>query len=343
MRAPSLHWAMTSQLTVNLLRVLFVVFTTYVGLMVAGYELPDAATGAAGGTAFGLLIVLADRLMKGVSLRLFSSATFGLFVGTLAAKLFLASNVLLNATQEVEWVTSLAIYATFGYLGMMLAIRSNSDEFALIIPYVRFRRSREQQDPLIVDSNIILDGRIAAICATGFLTNCLVVPRFVLDELQKLADSADPLKRERGRLALDRLQQMQADPSLQVKIHDSGPEEEPLPTDSRLVRLAVILHTPLLTNDSNLCATARLQGVKALNFNELAQAIRPMLNMGDELELTLSKEGREQHQAVGYLPDGTMIVVNHGRPLIGQTVLVAISGTLQTNAGRLLFAEVRGR
>lgn len=334
---------MTSQLTVNLLRILFVVFTTYVGLMVGGYELPDAATGASFGMSFGLAIVLADRLMKGISLRLFSAATFGLFVGTLAAKLFLGSNVLYNASQEVEWITSLAIYSAFGYIGMMLAMRSNSDEFALVIPYVRFRRSREQQDPVIVDSNVILDGRAVAVCATGFLTNSLIVPHFVLEELQKLADSADPLKRDRGRLALERLQKMQANPALQIKIHDSGPYEEPLPTDSRLVRLAQLLHLPLLTNDSNLCATARLQGVQALNFNELAQAIRPMLNMGDELELTLSKEGREAHQAVGYLPDGTMIVVNQARALIGHTVAVAISGTVQTNAGRLLFAELRDR
>jgi uncharacterized protein YacL len=334
---------MNSQLTVNLLRVFFIVFTTYVGVMIGGEEVAAALSGGAAGASFGLLIVLADRLMKGISLRLFSAATFGLFVGTLAAKLFLGSGMLLNASGEVQWITSLAIYAAFGYLGMMLAIRSNADEFALVIPYVRFRRNREQQEPVIVDSNIILDGRISAVCGTGFLTNCLIVPRFVLDELQTLADSADPAKRERGRLALDRLQQMQGNPALQVKIHDTGPEEDPMPTDSRLTRLARVLSYPLLTNDSNLCATARLQGVQALNLNELANAIRPMLNMGDELELTLTKEGREAHQAVGYLQDGTMIVVNHGRPLIGNTVHVAISGTLQTNAGRLLFAEIRKR
>jgi uncharacterized protein YacL len=332
---------MTPQLTVNLLRVLFVVFTAYVGTMVGGSLPINAATGAAGGAAFGLAIVLADRLLKGVSLRLFSAATFGLLVGTLAARLFLASNVLLNTPEEVQWVTSLAVYAAFGYLGMMLAIRSNRDELALIIPYVRFRRSREQQDPVIVDSNIILDGRLGGICATGFLSSSIVVPRFVLEELQRLADSADPLKRERGRLALERLQKMQSSPSIQVSVHDSEGEDGALSTDTRLVQLGRLLNAPIVTNDSNLCALARLQGVQALNFNELALAVRPALSAGDQLDLTLSKEGREPHQALGYLNDGTMIVVNNAREHLYKTVPIVISGVVQTNAGRLLFAELR--
>ncbi len=338
---------MTPSQTVNLLRALFVVLTTYIGVMV-GYTFPFGwLAGATGGAAFGLTIILADRLLKGVSLRIFSSATFGLLVGTLFAKLLLASNVLRDASADVEWLSSLLIYVTFAYLGMMLAIRSNRDEFALIIPYVRFRRSkeaREQDESVLVDSNIIIDGRVTAICGTGFLPNSLVIPRFVLEELQRLADSGDPLKRERGRLALDRLQQMQRNPALQVSIHETEVEEgdNSTPTDTRLVQLAKLLDTRLLTNDSNLCALARLQGVSALNLNELSQALRPCLNTGDLLELSLTKEGRESHQAVGYLQDGTMIVVNHARPYLGRTVSVVISGTVQTNAGRLLFGELHG-
>ena len=136
---------------------------------------------------------------------------------------------------------------------------------------------------------------------------------------------------------------MQRDPALRVAVHETDTEDSATPTDTRLVQLAKLLDAKLLTNDSNLCALARLQGVTALNLNELSQALRPSLNTGDVLELTLAKEGREAHQAVGYLQDGTMIVVNHARAHLGKTVPVVISGTVQTNAGRLLFGEIHGR
>ncbi len=332
---------MTSQLTLNLLRTLFVVFTTYMGVMVGESLVPTTWMGAAAGAAFGLTIVLSDLLLKGISLRLFSSATFGLLVGIILAKLLLASHVLANASKDVQWVTGLLVYATCAYFGMMLAIRSNRDEFSLIIPYVRFRRAQLHEAPLLIDTNIIIDGRLSSVSQTGFLSTSLVVPRFVLDELQRLADSADPAKRERGREGLSRLQKLQRLPNVSVAIHETEPDEG-VPTDTRLVQLAKLLDTSLLTNDSNLCSLARLQGVVALNFNELAQAIRSALAMGDQLDLTLTKEGRDPHQAVGYLADGTMIVVNHARAHLGKTVPVTISGTLQTNAGRLLFAEIRG-
>jgi uncharacterized protein YacL len=223
---------------------------------------------------------------------------------------------------------------------MMLAIRSNRDEFALIIPYVRFRQATVQDAPLLIDSNIIIDGRIAGICATGFLSSSLVVPRFVLEELQRLADSGDSLKRERGRAALDRLQQMQRDPALTVTIHESDSTDS-TPVDARLLLAAKMLDARLLTNDANLCALARLQGVPVLNLNDLTKALRPTLAAGEALDIALVKEGRDAHQAVGYLPDGTMVVVNHARQHMGKTVPVVVASTLQTSAGRLFFADLR--
>ena len=330
---------MTPLLTVNLLRALFVTFTTCVGLAIGDDVFNSATGGAAAGAVFGLALVLMDRLLKGITLRVFSSATFGLLVGFIFAQLLLSSRLLAVLSSQAQWIAGLIVYSGFSYLGMMLAIRSNRDEFSLIIPYVRFRRATVQDAPLLVDTNIIIDGRITAICATGFLSGSLIVPRFVLEELQRLADSADSLKRERGRRALDRLQGMQLDPNLTVTIYDTEALSE-LPVDTRLAQLAKGLDARLLTNDSNLCALARLQNIAALNLNELARAIRPALAAGDELEVTLSKEGREPHQAVGYLGDGTMIVVNHSRARLGQTVPVTISGTLQTSAGRLFFAEL---
>src|SRR5687767_3153159 len=190
---------MTPERTINLLRILFVVFAGCVGLMVGRDSRVGMITGAAGGVAFGLAVVLADRLLKGISLRVFSSASFGLLVGFIFARLLIASNVLRGAPEDVAWIISMVVYATFAYIGMMLAIRSNRDEFSLIIPYVRFRQATTQDEPLVVDSNIIIDGRLTDLCATGFVSSSLIVPRFVLDELQRLADSNDAQKRERGR------------------------------------------------------------------------------------------------------------------------------------------------
>jgi uncharacterized protein YacL len=331
---------MNPQLTVNLLRALFVVFTTCVGAMIGGEALGSDAMGGMLGAAFGLAVVLADRLMHGITLRVFSSATFGLLVGFIFSQLLLASRVLAGASPQVQWIIGLIAYSTFGYLGMMLAVRSNRDEFSLIIPYVRFRQATVQDAPLLVDARIILDGRIAEVCASGFLSGSLVVPRFVLEEIQALAESPDAANRERGRAALERLQQMQRTPSLSVTIHD-GDGDPSAPADMRLTKLAALLDARLLTTDSSLCAIARLQNVAVLNLLDLAEALRPVLGVGDEAEVPLVKEGRDPHQAVGYLPDGTMIVVNHARPHLGKTMRIVIGSSLQTSAGRLFFADLK--
>jgi uncharacterized protein YacL len=331
---------MTPLLTINLLRVLFVTFATCVGLMIDDEIFASTGAGLFAGAAFGLGIVLADRLLHGISLRIFSSATLGLLIGFLFSKLLLSSQILAVAPPQTQWVCGLIVYGTFSYLGMMLAIRSNRDEFSLIIPYVRFRQATVQDAPLVIDSNIIIDGRLPELCSSGFLSGSLVVPRFILDELQRLADSSDSQKRERGRLALERLQRMQLDPNLSVTIHESA--DDPLtPVDTRLTQIAKLLDARLLTNDSSVCSIARLQNVTALNLNDLTRALKPQLNAGDEVELPLIKEGRDSHQAVGYLADGTMIVVNHAHAYIGKTMTVVVASALQTSAGRLFFADLR--
>jgi len=332
---------MTPSLTVNLLRVLFVTFCATIG-GIAGAEMQhNSLLGIAAGIVFGLLVVLADRLLKGFSLRAFSSATFGLLLGLFFANLLMASQVLRFQPETTQWAARLIVYCTFGYLGMMLAMRSNRDEFSLIIPYVRFTRETTQHEPLVVDTNVIIDGRIADLCATGFLSRSLIVPRFVLGELQTLADSRDQIKRERGRRGLDILNQLQRSREIELTIHDTI-EEADLDTDGRLVRTAKVLQARLLTNDAALCQVARLQQVPVLNLSDLARALRPVVVAGDELELHLVKEGRDAHQAVGYLPDGTMIVVNHARPHLGSTATIVVSSALQTGAGRLIFADLKG-
>jgi len=331
---------MTPSLTVNLLRVLFVTFCGAIGGIVTAETQGSYIPGIMIGLVFGLFIVLADRLLKGFSLRAFSSATFGLLLGLLFANLFTASDILRFQSDTVQWAARLIIYCAFGYLGMMLAMRSNRDEFSLIIPYVRFARETTQHEPLIVDTNIIIDGRISDLVGTGFLSRALIVPRFVLGELQTLADSRDPIKRERGRRGLDILNQLQKSRELDLTIHDTTGDAD-LSIDARLVRVAKLLQARLLTNDQALCQVARLQQVPALNLADLARALRPAAAAGDELELNLVKEGREPHQAVGYLPDGTMIVVNHARAHLGKMATVVVSSALQTGAGRLIFAELK--
>ncbi|PYK40584.1 MAG: twitching motility protein PilT [Verrucomicrobia bacterium] len=331
---------MTPLLTVNLLRVLFVTFCAAIGAIASSELQGGMWPGVVIGLLLGLVVVLIDRLLKGFSLRAFSSATFGLLLGWVFAKLLSASQILIYLPPTTQWAIGLVVYCTLGYLGMMLAMRSNRDEFSLIIPYVRFARETTQHEPLVLDTNVIIDGRIAELCATGFLSRSLIVPRVVLGELQALADSRDPTKRERGRRGLEILNDLQRSRDVELTIHESSDDVD-LGVDARLVRTAKVLQASLLTNDQALCQVARLQQVPALNLSDLSRALRPVFVVGDEIELALLKEGREQHQAVGYLPDGTMIVVNHARPHLGKTATVIVSSALQTTAGRLIFAELK--
>lgn len=331
---------MSTQLTVNLLRVLFVTFCAAVGSSVTAEATNNPLRGLLIGLVFGLTLVLVDRLLKGFSLRAFSSATLGLLLGLFFADLLISSQILRYQSEFTQWAARLIVYCAFGYLGTMLAMRSNRDEFSLIIPYVRFARETTQHEPLVIDTNVIIDGRIADLCATGFLSRSLIVPRFVLEELHLLADSRDNIKRERGRRGLEILNQLQRVREIDLTIHDSA-EDGDLAVDARLVRVAKVLQARLLTNDQPLCQVARLQQVPVLNLADLARALRPVVVAGNELDLNLVKEGRDSHQAVGYLPDGTMIVVNQGRPHIGRVATVVVSSALQTGGGRLIFAELK--
>lgn len=331
---------MTPERTINLLRILFVTFSLFVGIWVGDVILGSQASGGAWGLIFGLAVLLADRLLRGFSLRVFSSATFGLLLGFLLSSLLLGSDALRYASDQTRWIVSLCVYSAFGYLGSMLAIRSNRDEFSLIIPYVRFRRTAVQDAPVVIDTSILIDGRLLELCQTGFLSMSLVVPRFVLDELQRLADSAEPAKRERGRRGLDLLNEIKSRKEMTLTLHDS-PTDDDAPVDTRLIRVAQVLQARLLTNDSGLARVARLEGLAVLNLHELSRALQATVLTGDEIELTLIKPGRDPHQAVGYLPDGSMIVVNHARGRVGETVTVVIGGVFQTVSGQMYFAELK--
>lgn len=286
----------------------------------------------------GCAVVGLDKLLKGFSLRGLSAASFGLFVGFITS-FFIGNSVLFSFIDpDVKLAAQIVMYVVTSYLGMVIALRG-SDEFNLVIPYVRFRREDRPERLVLLDTNIIIDGRIVEVCATGFLHAVLVIPRFVLHELQYIADSPDEGRRARGHRGLEVLKSLQNNPHVEVKIH-----EEDVPTnrevDDKLVYLAKVLRAEILTNDYNLNRVAELQRVKAINLNELAKALRPNVLPGERLIVKLVKEGREPDQAVSYLDDGTMIVVNRARRLVGQELEVVIDSVLQTSAGRMAFAEV---
>jgi uncharacterized protein YacL len=335
--------------TLRLARAGFVLFACLLGVALAPAFQAPWWKGAVAGAGLGLLVAGLDVLLIRFTIGVFSSATFGLMIGLFCAWLitrirftdlpiFQLSDPAEQASRQN--VFEIIVYCTFGFLGITLALRSNREEFAFLIPYVRFRQEGIEEQRLLVDTNILIDARLPGICETGFLNASLVIPRFVLDELHLLADSPDPIRRERGKRGLECLETLRANSALDVKIHEEHQPEE-RPVDIKLVQLARSLSARLLTNDSNLGRVAALQSVPVLSLNSLAKAMRPAIIPGDEVELTLIKEGRDPHQAVGYMPDGTMIVVNHASALMGQTVTVVVSSALQTTAGRLVFAELK--
>ncbi|HKT39655.1 MAG TPA: TRAM domain-containing protein [Ktedonobacterales bacterium] len=199
------------------------------------------------------------------------------------------------------------------------------------------RSKARNSDKILVDTSAIIDGRIADISQTGFITSTLVVPRFVLEELQHIADSADGLKRNRGRRGLEILQRLK-DSHVPIEISDADAENTP-EVDAKLVKLARQWHCSIITNDFNLNRVAELQGVKVLNINELAHAVKPILLPGEEMQVTIMQDGKESGQGVGYLDDGTMIVVEGGKSFMGSTIEVTVTRVLQTVAGRMIFAH----
>ncbi len=331
-------------MTLAFIRSFFVIISTLVGyqigVLLVAFSPYWPLSAAAIGFLVSVIIILTEFSMRKVSISGLSAGVFGLIFGLLMAKIITDSFILKSINQMNETlalVMQVVLTLVFCYFGMTLAIRGK-DEFNLIIPYVKFSRQDRSDDITIVDTSVIIDGRIIDICETGFIGGRFIVPRFVLRELQQIADSSDPLKRNRGRRGLDILNKMQKSADMDVKIHE---EDFPdiIETDAKLVKLAKLLSGRVFTNDYNLNKVAELQGVQVLNMNELSNALKPVMLPGEEMEVKVIKEGKEHNQGIGYLDDGTMIVVEGGRQLIGQRKRVAVTSVLQTAAGRMIFAK----
>ena len=292
------------------------------------------------GFGFGGLLIAVDEMLKSFSLRAFSAITFGLLLGTLVALIIDRSGLFENADPQQHLLIRLGLFLSFGYIGMVLAMRSNKEDFSLIIPYVRFSPQNKPDNLILLDTSVIIDGRIADLIEARFIEGLVIVPRFVLLELQQIADSNDEVKRARGRRGFEMLNRLQHNPKIEVRIHDGDfPEEKGV--DAKLVRLARNLNSKLFTNDFNLAKVAGLQNVACVNLNEISHLMKAALIPGEIVQLKIVREGRDKGQGIGYLPDGTMIIVNNGQSQVGQTVNAHVISTVQTGAGVLVFAEVK--
>ncbi len=271
--------------------------------------------------------------------------TIGLIFGLVVAFLIQIplNNIRLTA---VNTVLPLFIYLFLGYFGFRILFKKRDEVISLFTSRNKDKKRDSEEDPVeatgkslkILDTSVIIDGRIADICQTGFLEGTLVIPQFVLEELQHIADSSDVLKRNRGRRGLDILNKVQKELYIKVEIYE-GDFEEISEVDSKLVKLAKLVSGVVVTNDFNLNKVCELQGVSVLNINDLANAVKPIVLPGEELKVQVIKDGKEHNQGVGYLDDGTMIVVEDGRGHIGKTIDVVVTSVLQTSAGRMIFAK----
>ena len=324
-------------MTLLYIRIFFFILSGIVGYQV-GIINQQPLIGIIVGFFCGFLLITFEATSKQVSVRGLSSMVFGLLLGVVMAKLVADIISLLPLDDILKPILRVILTLVFSYLGAVMALRGK-DEFNLIIPYVRFKRQDLKEGVILLDTSAVIDGRVGDIFKSGFLGGRLVVPRFVLQELQRLADSEDDIKRQRGRRGMEILKSMQKDPAGDVRIHEddlTGPEA----VDLKLVKLSKVMDARICTTDFNLSRIASIQGVEMLNINDLANAVKPVVFTGEELEIKLLKEGKEANQAIGYLEDGTMVVVSDGKRALGQTVKVYVTSALQTQAGSMIFAKM---
>lgn len=296
-----------------------------------------------GSAVFNKIVSIGDsiKVMK-------PNEKIAIFIGLIMGLLVTAmvSQITLRLTPTVGIPLTIFVGTFLVYLGFV-GMLSMKDEFRFMFPAAVGNGPDDAGEPQmekikILDTNVIIDGRVSDVCRTGFIEGPIYIPGFVLDEIQHIADSADALKRARGRRGLDILNQMRSELPLIVRTLDSkvdftGVDE----VDSKLVRMAKKLDGAIVTNDFNLNKVAELQGVPVLNINELANALKPVVLPGEEMRVTVIKEGKEQNQGVAYLDDGTMIVIEGGRRRIGETLEVLVSSVLQTVAGKMIFASIK--
>jgi uncharacterized protein YacL len=334
-----------------ILRTIFILAAAGLGVsfITAGY-MPPGSEWSPWAVLGGLLLLALgviglDVAIRRKSLDVISSVYFGLVVGMFLA--YIGGMVLrpLLATMANERLNN-AIGLVLGlvccYVCISLLLQTK-DDFRFIIPYVEFARELKGSKPCILDTSVVIDGRIADVVETQVLDGQLIMPKFVISELQGIADSSDRLRRSRGRRGLDILARLRANPKTDIEIFDRDlPQFAGQPVDLKLVALAKHLKGRLVTNDYNLNKVARLHDVEVINLNDVANALKPTFLPGEHVSVRIVKPGEEAGQGVGYLEDGTMVVIESGRDRVGQQVTIAVTSVLQTSAGRMVFGKCEG-
>ncbi len=346
---------------IGALRVVFVLVLGAVGWKLASSQAivhgPLAGQGHLIMLAFAVAAVIVIALdvffIPRKSLSAISGVFFGLVVGMVVAYgLSLIINMLVSANVPGELPESEALFVSalklaIGVICCYLAVSfvlQTKDDVRFVIPYVEFAKETKGGRPMLLDTSVIVDGRIADIANTRIITAELIVPRFVLQELQAIADSSDKLKRSRGRRGLDMLNKLQSTENVEIRMLDTAPERSAadVGVDEMLVDLALQLGGKVVTNDYNLNKIAQLRGVAVININDLANALKPVVLPGESLEVKVIKPGEEAGQGIGYLDDGTMVVAEGARGRIGEVVALTVTSVLQTSAGRMIFGRLDG-
>jgi len=302
------------------------------------YGFPIALVGLFLGLLIAISVIRAEQAIRKVSLRVIFGGVAGMIIGLFIAFFLAYGLTFVGVTWEKQqvapWIYAL-LTGIMGYLGLVIGSKK-IEEFNLF----GFSQVKESSDYGILDTSVIIDGRIADICDTGFVEGTLLVPRFVLDELQYIADSSDSMKRSRGRRGLDILNRMQRSSGINIEVVDQDfPKLKGV--DAKLVAMAKKMNGKIITNDFNLNKVAELQGIKILNVNELANALKPVVLPGEVMTVKIIKDGKEPGQGVAYLDDGTMIIVDNAQKYQGSNVEVVVTSVLQTTAGRMIFSELK--
>lgn len=293
----------------------------------------------------GLIVIVVDAMTPNKRLASVVGIYIGITVGLIAAVGFGALIDMVMSAWDLNNSPGVLVYTNLAkvVIGIVICyvtvsvVLTTKDDFRLVIPYIEFARQHRGLRPLLVDSSALIDGRLHDLAASGFLDAPLIVPRFVLDELQKLADSNDRTKRLRGKRGLDLVAELQSAPEADVSVEEIAGEG--IPVDRMLIEVARKEGMRVLTTDSNLQKIGGIQGVTVLNLHQLASAVRPIAAVGDALTVTIARAGENPGQGVGYLPDGTMVVVEDAAMRVGEVLPVTVTNTLQTQAGRLVFAK----
>ncbi len=298
-------------------------------------------------------LIVFDLFTGNKEITTLSAIGFGLMGGLAISSLFwtalepivtaYAANIPDHGGDRIANTLKILITVLTCYLTVSMLLQTK-DEFRFIIPYIEFSKQLKGAKPLVLDTSVIIDGRIADICDTGIIDTKLIVPRFVLQELQGIADSSEKIRRNRGRRGLDVLKKLQTNTKIELQMHEGNLPElrDVQKVDERLVVLAKAVSGRVVTNDFNLNKIAQLQGVEVINLNELSNALKLVALPGEILHLKIVKQGDQMGQGIGYLEDGTMVVVEQGRGAIGQEVTITVTSVLQTPAGRMIFGRIGG-